>query len=81
MYGMFTSPVNGVSDATIIREGYHKIKISTENTLTDDQVRDLYWLVLAMSNTGKTLKELFPYELDDTDGSVFTNDRKDNPKK
>ena len=57
-YAMMTSSVNGVSDVVVRRDGEKKIVIRTDNTLTDDQMRDLYWVALLMSKTGKKLKEL-----------------------
>ena len=61
-YAMFTSPVNGISEVTLVREGRHKIQITTEQPLSDDQMQDLYWVTLAMHKTGKRLKDLFKNE-------------------
>lgn len=57
-YAMFTEPRNGVVDVTIRRETKNKIMVTTENPLTDDQMRDLYWIVLAMSRSGMRLKDM-----------------------
>lgn len=58
-FSMYTEPVNGVSDVTLIRHSKHKIEITTaEKPLDDDQMRDLYWIVLLMLKTGKTMKDM-----------------------
>ena len=57
-YAMLTNPVNGISDVVMVRDGKSAIRIRTEKPLTDDQMRDLYWTILTMAKTGKTLKEI-----------------------
>ena len=70
-YSMFTEPVNGVSELVLRREEPTKISITTDKPLTDEQMRDLYWAVLAMHKTGLTLHELFmDKECDDGETTV-----------
>ena len=57
-YAMFTNSENGTHDVILRREGRNQIMVTTEVPLTDDQMRDLYWIVLAMEKTGKTMKDL-----------------------
>lgn len=57
---MFTksSESGAPSDVLIRRDGMTKLVVSTSNALTDDQMEDLYWIVLLMNKTGMSLKEL-----------------------
>lgn len=57
-YAMFTESVNGTHDVILRREGRNQIMVTTEVPLTDDQMRDLYWVVLYFEKTGKTMKDL-----------------------
>lgn len=57
-YAMFTSSDSSTKEVILRRDGRNKIIVTTVNELSDDQMRDLYWTVLAMERTGKTLKEL-----------------------
>lgn len=51
-------PVNGVSKVTLIRQGHNTIIITSLKPLNNEQMRNLYWIVLAMAETGKTFSEL-----------------------
>lgn len=57
-FGFYTEPVNGICELSIIRESKNKLRISTLTPLSDDQVRDLYWIILLMKKTGMNLKEI-----------------------
>ena len=57
-YAMMSSPVSDVYQTILRREGRKKIIVSTANEMSDEQMEELYWIVLAMSNTGKRLKDL-----------------------
>lgn len=57
-YAFMSEPVNGESEIIIQRISKNAIKIQTHNSLTDEQVQELYWLVYAMEKLGKTMKEL-----------------------
>ena len=57
-YAMFTDSANGTHDVILRREGRNQIMVTTEVPLTDDQMRDLYWVVLYFEKTGKTMKDL-----------------------
>ena len=57
-YAMFTDSTNGVHDVVLRREGRNNIMVSTIDPLSDDQMRDLYWVSLLMAKTGLTLKEI-----------------------
>lgn len=49
-----------MTEETVVRrDGRNKISILTHNPLTDDQMKDLYWVVLAMEKTGARLKDMF----------------------
>ena len=69
-YTMFTEPVNGVSELVLRREEPTKISITTDKPLTDDQMQDLFWAVLAMHKTGLTLHELFINKDGDDDATT-----------
>ena len=58
-YAFMTEPVSGVHEAVLRREGKNKIIVSTNHPLSDDQMKDLYWVILAMEKTGVRLKDLF----------------------
>lgn len=58
-YAMMSESVNGVHKVVLRREQKNKIIVSTENKLNDDQMHDLYWVVLLMCTTGLRLKDLF----------------------
>ena len=62
LFGMYADPMNDESEIIIIRTGMKKIGITTREPLSDEQVQDLYWIVMAMSKTGKRLGELFKKE-------------------
>lgn len=51
-------PVNGVSKVTMARQGHNSIIITTQKRLNNEQMRNLYWIVLAMAETGKTFSEI-----------------------
>lgn len=57
-YAYFTEPINGHSDVTVIRDAKDRVGIRTKTPLTDEQMRDLYWIVSWMMRTGKTMKDL-----------------------
>ncbi len=57
-FAMYSEPVNGASELSIVRESQNTLKIRTVNPLSDDQMEDIYWSVLLMMKTGKTLKEM-----------------------
>ena len=57
-FAFMSEPVNGVSDVTVRRESRESVVIRTKLPLEDDQLRDLYWITLAMMNTGMRLKDL-----------------------
>lgn len=61
-YAFMTEGKSGVYETMLRREGKNKIIVSTNNPLSDDQMQDLYWVILAMEKTGKRLKELFKEE-------------------
>lgn len=56
-YAMFTDSKE--KEVTLIRESKRKISIITEVPLNDDQMHDLYWIVLLMEKTGKRLKDFY----------------------
>lgn len=58
-YAFMTESVNGVHDTVLRRDGKNKIIVSTNHPLSDDQMKDLYWVILAMEKTGVRLKDLF----------------------
>ena len=51
-------PVNGVSKVSLIRQGHNSIVITSQKPLNNEQMRNLYWIVLAMAETGKTFSEI-----------------------
>lgn len=51
-----------ISEVSVRRDTENKVTIFTQTPLTDDQMRDLYWLAYAMQKTGKTLKEIMTNE-------------------
>ena len=57
-FAFMSEPVNGVSDVTVRRESQNSVVIRTKLPLEDDQLKDLYWITLAMMNTGMRLKDL-----------------------
>lgn len=57
-----SEPVNGESDAVLLREGRTRIAILTRNPLTDEQVKELYYVALFMQASGKTLREALNWE-------------------
>ena len=57
-FAFMSEPVNGVSDVTVRRESQDSVVIRTKLPLEDDQLKDLYWITLAMMNTGMRLKDL-----------------------
>ena len=59
-FSMMTEPVNNVSEVVLIRKSKTKLEVSTLEPLNDDQMRDIYWVTLAMSRTGLTLGEMIP---------------------
>ena len=61
-YAFMTEPVCGVHEVVLRREGKNKIIVSTNNPLSDDQMQDLYWIILAMEKTGARLKDLYETE-------------------
>lgn len=65
-YAVMTSPVENVYQIILRREGRKKIIVSTANELSDEQMEDLYWIVLAMSSAGKRLKDLIKSEQEGT---------------
>lgn len=65
-FAMLTESVNGVSELMLRREGRNKIIISCVKPLTDDQMRDLYWIALAMEKTGKNLKDLLSGSIEES---------------
>jgi len=61
-YAMMPDPESGMQDVFLRRDGRNKIIIHAEKSLTDDQMQDIYWVVLAMVRTGKRLKDLIGRE-------------------
>ena len=61
-YSMMSNPVEGVCDVILRRDGYSKIIVTTMDPLTDDQMRDLFWIVSMMSKNGVRLKDMFEKE-------------------
>lgn len=76
-YAMMTEQIGGVNECLVIREKKNRIAICTQNTLTDDQMRDLYWISLAMSRTGMTLKDIIRKE--EKDGRTVHGDAEETP--
>lgn len=59
MIGVWMTPCkNGQCELSVRRDGINKIVIASQTPLTDAQVEELFWLVGAMQNSGKTLKDL-----------------------
>lgn len=48
----------------VVRESRTTVKIKTRKELTDDQVKDLYWVALAMETTGKRMKDIMKEDHD-----------------
>ena len=44
---------------TVRRDSLNKIVIGTEEPLTDEQMKDLYWISYLMMKTGKCAKDIF----------------------
>ena len=57
-YAMYSKSENGNVTTLITRESEHSMNIKTVTPLTDDQMKDLYWIVELMTLTGKTLTEI-----------------------
>ena len=68
-YAMFTSPntygentTNKIAEVSLRRETENKIILNTVKRLSDEQMQDLYWVVLLMEKTGLSLKEILKGE-------------------
>lgn len=57
-YAMMGGGSVGGHDVLLTRERGNRIVITTAGTLSDEQMSDLYWVVSAMTKTGKPLKKL-----------------------
>ena len=53
-----TSAFIGKDGTCIMRGRGNKLTVDTPNKLSDEQVGELFWIVCAMSTTGKNLNEL-----------------------
>jgi hypothetical protein len=59
-YAFMTDPVNGSpAEVVLRRDGRTRIVVYTAKPLSDEQMQDLYWTVLAMHRTGLRIKDLF----------------------
>lgn len=59
MAGVWMTPVkNGQCKISVCRDGANKIIIATQTPLTDGQAEELFWIVSAMTRSGKTLNKL-----------------------
>lgn len=56
---MITAIICDDKVSTLWRGKGNKISITTENLLSDEQCRELYFLAMAMSISGKTVAELY----------------------
>ena len=57
-YAIMTDSDNGVHEVILRRDGRNKIIVTTNKSVTDEQMNDLYWTILVMTQTGKRLKDL-----------------------
>ena len=51
-------PLNGGCKVSLIRKGHNSIIITSQKPLNNEQMRNLYWIIFAMTETGKTWSEL-----------------------
>lgn len=56
---MITAIICDDKMSTLWRGKGNEIRITTENLLSDEQCRELYFLAMAMSTSGKTVAELY----------------------